>query len=191
MPLLVLVLDFLGQCDMSKAQHQVHQPLVGTGLRRGDLGRLAWDAVGEHAIIARTGKSRGKTAITNPLPPETRLLIERIEARHAAEMAQRPASRRKPLPPTVLSNGRRESWTPGGFGSRFNDAKQAGGLDRHLHDLRETFATRCMIAGLTDDEIAKILGWDIKDVAVIREKYVNDASVVIAIGERISAAKTA
>jgi len=38
-----------------------------------------------------------------------------------------------------------------GFGSRFNDAKQAS----NLHDFRGTFATRCMIAGLTDQKIVK------------------------------------
>jgi integrase len=86
---------------------------------------------------------------------------------------------------------RASAWEPGGFGSRFNDAKKASGLDRHLHDLRGTFATRCMIAGLTDQEIANILGWDTKDVAAIRAKYVSDARVVVAIGERIAAVKTA
>ena len=42
-----------------------------------------------------------------------------------------------------------------------------------------------------DDEIARIVGWAMKDVATIREKYVNDARVVIAIAERIAATKTA
>jgi len=32
-----------------------------------------------------------------------------------------------------------------------------------------------MVAGLTDAEIAGILGWDTKDVARIRVKYVSDA----------------
>ncbi len=48
-----------------------------------------------------------------------------------------------------------------------------------------------MIAGLTDQEIANILGWDTKDVAAIRAKYVSDARVVVAIGERIAAVKSA
>jgi hypothetical protein len=42
-----------------------------------------------------------------------------------------------------------------GFGSRFNDAKQASKVDLNLHDFRGTFATRCMIAGLTDQKIVK------------------------------------
>ena len=162
-----------------------------TGLRRGDLVRLPWTAIGEHAIIWKTGKSKGRTQITIPLLPETKALLARIKARHAAEMAAQRPNRRKDLPATVLSNSRWQPWEPGGFGSRFNDAKRDSGLDRNLHDLRGTFVTRLCLAGLTDEEIAKIVGWGTKDVAAIREKYVNDARVVIAIGERIAAAKSA
>lgn len=162
-----------------------------TGLRRGDLVKLPWGAIGQHAIVWHTGKSKGKVQITIPLLPEARALIERIRSRHEAEMASKPPAKRKPLPDTVLSNSRWEPWQPGGFGSRFNDAKRAAGIDRHLHDLRGTFATRCMIAGLTDQEIANILGWNTVDVAAIRSKYVSDARVVVAIGERIAAVKSA
>lgn len=155
-----------------------------TGLRRGDLVALPWTAVGEHAIIWKTGKSRGKAQIVVPLLPETKALLARIKARHAAV----PEDKRRPLPATVLSNSKWQPWTAMGFGSRFNDAKVAAGIALHLHDLRGTFATRCMIAGLTDQEIADILGWTTKDVAAIRVKYVDQARVVIALAERISKA---
>ena len=55
-----------------------------------------------------------------------------------------------------------------GFGSRFNDAKVDAKIGKHLHDLRGTFITRCCLAGLTDQEIADIVGWDTKDTASIR-----------------------
>lgn len=159
-----------------------------TGLRRGDLVNLPWTAVGAHAIIWKTAKSRGRNNIVIPLLPETRALFDRIKARHAAEMEARPANKRREMPATVLSNSKWRSWTASGFGSRFNDAKLASKVDVHLHDLRGTFATRCMIAGLTDQQIADILGWSTKDVSQIRMKYVDQARVVIAIGERIAAA---
>jgi integrase len=162
-----------------------------TGLRRGDLVRLPWSAVGEHAIIWKTSKSKGRTQIAVPMLPETHELLARIKARYEDAMAKQRPHRRKPLPETVLSNSRWEPWQPGGFGSRFNDAKVASKLDRNLHDLRGTFITRVCMVGLTDDEIAKIVGWDTKDIAAIREKYVNNARVVIAIGERIAKATTA
>jgi hypothetical protein len=44
-----------------------------------------------------------------------------------------------------------------------------------------------MIAGLNDQEIADILGWTTKQAALIRVKYVDQARVVVAIGQRISA----
>lgn len=157
-----------------------------TGLRRGDLVSVPWSAVGEHAIVWQTGKSRGKARIVIPLLPETRALLARIKARHAAEMASRKPEKRKPLPATILANSFWQPWTAMGFGSRFNDAKRDSGLQLHLHDVRGTFATRCMIAGLTDQEIADIVGWNTDDVAAIRIKYVDQARVVVAIGKRIS-----
>lgn len=71
-----------------------------------------------------------------------------------------------------------------GLGSRFNDAKVESGITVNLHDLRGTFATRCMFASLTDQEIADILGWSSKEVARIRVKYVDHARVVVEIGKR-------
>jgi integrase len=159
-----------------------------TGLRRGDLVGLPWYAVGDHAILWQTNKSRGRNRIYVPLLPETRALLERIKARHAAEMeAQRP-HRRKPLPTTILSNSRWEPWTAMGFGSRFNDAKQQSEIEVNLHDLRGTFVTRCIMAGLTDQQIADIVGWGTKDVAGIRIRYVDQARVVVDLGKRIAGA---
>lgn len=160
-----------------------------TGLRRSDLVAVPWEAVGDHAIVWQTSKSKGRARIMVPLLPETKALLARIKARHAAEMASLPQAKRKPLPSTILSNSRWKPWTPMGLGSRFNDAQREAGLKVHLHDLRGTFATRCMIAGLIDQEIANILGWSTKDVAAIRIKYVDQARVVVGIAERISAAR--
>ena len=53
------------------------------------------------------------------------------------------------------------------------------------------FFERDMVTGLTDAEISGILGWDTKDFARIRAKYVSDAPVVVAIDQRIAAAKSA
>lgn len=131
-----------------------------------------------------------RATIVVPLLPETRDVLGRIKARHETEMAALLEKKRKPLPETMLSNSRWEPWTPMGFGSRFNDAKNESAISVHLHDVRGTFVTRLMMAGLVDDEIAKITGWDTHDVATIRVKYANDARVVIAIGERIAAAQT-
>jgi integrase len=162
---------------------------AATGLRRGDLVKLPWAAVGDHAIVWRTSKSRGKTVVTIPLLSEAKAVLARIRERHEATMAARPVGKRISLPETVLSNTRWQPWTAMGFGSRFNDAKIASGVDKHLHDLRGTFVTRCCIAGLTDQEIADIVGWDTADIASIRRRYTDNSRVVIAIAERIARAE--
>jgi hypothetical protein len=43
-----------------------------------------------------------------------------------------------------------------------------------------------MLAGLTDAEIASVMGWSPEQVGTIRRTYVDDARVVVAIGERIA-----
>ncbi|WP_420142685.1 tyrosine-type recombinase/integrase, partial [Sphingomonas sp.] len=138
------------------------------------------------AIIWKTAKSRGKNTARIPLLPEARELLGKIKARQEAAMAARRKDKRTELPPNVLLNSYLRPWTAMGFGSRFNDQKIASGIDKHLHDLRGTFATRCMMAGLTDQQIADILGWSTKDVASIRSRYVDQTRVVIAIGEMLS-----
>lgn len=160
-----------------------------TGLRRGDLIALPWDAVGDHAILWRTAKSGRRAFVTIPVIEGLHALLDRIKDRHAAAMAGKRADLRKPLPDTILSNSHWKPWTASGFGSRFNDAKLASKVDRNFHDLRGTYATRCMVAGLTDQQIADILGWRSEEVAVIRAKYVDQARVVIELGKRIAATK--
>lgn len=51
--------------------------------------------------------------------------------------------------------------------------------------MRGTFCTKLILAGLTDKEAADIMGWAPEQVAGIRRTYVDDARVVVAIGERI------
>lgn len=159
---------------------------ASTGLRRSDLVAVPWSAVKEHAIVWETSKSNGQTEVVVPLLPETRALLKKIEMRHASEMQRRPASKRTPLPETILSNSRWEPWTPQGFGGEVSHAKRKSGIKVTLHDVRGTFATRCITAGLSDQDIAGILGWDTADVARIRKKYVNQGRVNAALAERIS-----
>ncbi|MFN3315153.1 MAG: hypothetical protein ACK46Q_17100, partial [Hyphomonas sp.] len=57
---------------------------------------------------------------------------------------------------------------------------------KHLHDVRGTFATRLILADLTDSEVADIMGWAVEKVSGIRRTYVDQSRVIVAIGERIS-----
>lgn len=140
-----------------------------TGLRLGDLVRLDWANVGTKAIIVERTRKRGGRAVI-PLLPETKALLARLGDREGP----------------VLKNSRGQGWTESGLGSVFQKVKPKG-FKRTIHDLRGTFATRLILAGLTDNEAAMVMGWTAKRIAAIRARYVNEERVVVALAERISA----
>ncbi len=100
---------------------------------------------------------------------------------------------------TVLVNSFGQSWSGDGFGGSFNRIRDAAGIvhvdpeagedkKKHLHDVRGTFCTKLILAGLTDQEAADIMGWSPDQVAGIRRVYVDQSSVIVAIGQRIARA---
>jgi integrase len=130
-----------------------------TGLRLGDLLRLSWSHVGEDAIMIASGKSRGRREALIPLYDELRDVLAGIP-KHST---------------TVLTNSHRRPWKPNGFGTAFNRAKIAAGMndrDLHFHDLRGTAATRFYIAGLPIRVIAEVLAWSEEQVEKIIRRYV-------------------
>jgi hypothetical protein len=56
-----------------------------------------------------------------------------------------------------------------------------------IHDLRGTFVNWLAMRGLTDDEIARIVGWTAKRIGQIRGRYIDEARVVISLVERLGA----
>lgn len=130
-----------------------------TGLRLSDLLRLSWSHVGEDAIILATGKSRGRREAIIPLYDDLRALLDRIPKRS----------------PIILTNLRRQPWTPNGFGTAFNRAKIAAAMTEknlHFHDLRGTAATKFYAANLPIRVIAEILAWSEEQVERIIRRYV-------------------
>lgn len=164
-----------------------------TGLRRGDLATLDLDTeVTEHAIVKTAlKKSRGRRRrAVVPLIPESRRLL--------AELRTRP---RLPGVTTALVNSFGRPWTPASLTQAFNQVRDFAGIihkghselgeedrKKHLHDCRGTFVTKLCRAGLTDDEIARIVAWSSQNVARIRRTYVDDAATVVALSERINRA---
>ena len=139
-------------------------------------------------------KSRGKrrTATVPRIPALEALLVD---------LKQRP---RKSGVNTVLVNSFGRSWSSDGFGGSFNrirDEARISHVDpetgeeraKHLHDLRGTFCTKLLLAAqasgqpLTDSEVADLMGWSPEQVAGIRRTYVDQARVIVAIGQRIDA----
>lgn len=138
-----------------------------TGLRLGDLVSLNWSHVGPQSIVIRTSKTKTRAAI--PLHRELKLFLDALPHREGS----------------VLRNSKGAAWTASGIKSSWANVKPEG-FDRHLHDLRGTCATWLANKGLTDTEIASIIGWSATRVAEIRARYVNAARTVISIAERLN-----
>lgn len=130
-----------------------------TGLRQGDLLRLAWGHIGPHAIEVRTGKSRRRKSAVAPLTASIRELLDTIPKRG----------------PVVLTNTRGRPWTSNGFQSSWNKDMHKSGLaerDLHFHDLRGTAATNYYRADFSIREIAEILAWSEDRVERLIDRYV-------------------
>lgn len=134
-----------------------------TGLRIGDLLRLAWEDLQPGYIALSTRKTGGEAII--PLHPELARFLT------------------GPGRGEVLRDSRGKPWSMEGWKSAWGRA-QPEGFDRHVHDLRGTFATRLMAAGFTDTEIALVMGWKAERIAAIRMRYVDRSRVARALAER-------
>jgi integrase len=160
-----------------------------TGLRRADLVSLTFDHVGQFAV-SKTAlkKSRGKRRkATIPMTGALEDLLGELRTRHRAEGVN-----------TVLVNSWGLPWSGDGFGGSFNRIRDLAGIahedgrKKHLHDVRGTFCTMLLAeCGLTDEEAAPIMAWSKERIGRIRRVYVDDARVVVAIGERIAARQKA
>lgn len=127
-----------------------------TGLRQGDLLRLAWWHVKPHSIEIETGKSKRKKTTLIPLYGELRDYLATLPKRAT----------------TVLVNTDGEPWKSG-FGSSWGRACERAGIDElHFHDLRGTAATRFYLGGMTEREIAHIMTWSEDDVGALLDRYV-------------------
>lgn len=142
-----------------------------TGLRLGDLVKLDWDLhVREKAIVFITKKRKGRAVI--PITPTLRGLLNDREWRTGP----------------VIRNSRGKAWTESGLGSVFQKNKPEG-FDRTIHDLRGTYVTWLAVMGLNDEEVARIVGWTAKRVAVVRARYVDEQRVIVSLVERLAAVK--
>lgn len=146
---------------LAKAKHsspelvQAAKLAALTGLRQGDLLRLAWWHIKPHSIEIETGKSGGRKTTLIPLYGELRTYLEELPRRAL----------------TVLVNTEGEPWKTG-FGSSWGRACKASGVGKHFHDLRGTAATRFFLGGLSEREIAQIMTWAEDDVRVLLDRYV-------------------
>lgn len=153
---------------VAKAPGYVRRVLVLgslTGLRIGDLLRLAWEDLEPGYIALKTRKTGGEAII--PLHPDLARFLT------------------GPGRGEVLRDSRGRPWALEGWKSAWGRARPEG-FDRHVHDLRGTFATGLMGAGFTDTEIALVMGWKAERIAAIRMRYVDRTRVARALAERLA-----
>jgi integrase len=136
-----------------------------TGLRIGDLLRLAWEDLQPGYIALKTRKTGGEAII--PLHPELARFLT------------------GPGRGAILTNAYGRPWSVEGWQTAWQRARPDG-FDRHVHDLRGTFATRLMSAGFSDTEIALVMGWRAERIAAIRMRYVDRSRVARALAERFA-----
>lgn len=139
-----------------------------TGLRLGDLVTLKWSQVFDKQITVERTRKRGGRAVI-PIFPELRALLNEIGRKDG----------------TVLLNSRQKAWTASGLETVWQRRKPEG-FDRTIHDLRGSFVTFLAVKGLTDEQIARVVGWTAEKVASIRARYVDEARVVVSLVERLS-----
>lgn len=140
-----------------------------TGLRLGDLVKLEWSHVGDNAIVWITAKRKRRVVI--PMLPALAELLAEIGRGDG----------------TVLKNSRGLPWTESGLGGVFQKAKAAAGVKVTIHDMRGTYATWAAQHGLTNEEIARIIGWSPKRIDELRVRYIDEQNVVVSLIERLSA----
>lgn len=164
-----------------------------TGFRRADLVTASKAHVLETVLQKRAlKKSSGKRYIvTMPRLPWLDTLLDELDTRYRADGIE-----------TLLVNSFGRPWSGDGYGGSFNRIRDAANIvyvdpdtgnerKKHLHDVRGTFCTNLILAGiqsgepLTDEEVGLIMGWSPQRVGEIRRTYVDQHQVVVAIGERI------
>ncbi len=177
---------------VNQALRDVAALAAHTGLRRADLIGLTWDEIGAVSItrIARKKSQRKRRRVTMPILPSLQSLLDDLKTR-----------KRKAGVETVLVTSHGTSWSGNGLSGAVGKAIRETDLHhidsdgerrwKHLHDIRGTYATKLMTApglNLTDKEIGNLMGWSPEQVAEIRTHYVDDAAIVVALGERLAQA---
>ena len=163
---------------------------------------LRQDEIGQFAILRINAKrSRGR---------RYRAAVPRLPALDAL-LAELMCRYRRPGVETVLLNSYGKAWSSDGLNSSFHDARARAYLGagiwhserdpltgeetrfaKRLHDFRGTFATMLMThptARLTDKELGEIMGWSESQIGEIRQRYVDDAAIVVALTKRLAASQ--
>lgn len=129
-----------------------------TGQRQSDLLQLGWSSVKDGRLSFRQGKR--KRRVDMPLPAPLKAVLDATPKRAA----------------TILTTAKGAPWSvkprPTYFMHEWRKVTLAAGLDGlHFHDLRGTTCTMLADAGCTPSEIASVLGWTLRTVMEMMDRY--------------------
>lgn len=125
-----------------------------TGQRQGDLLLLGWSAYKDGRISFRQGKRKRK--VDMPVAGPLRAVLDAAPKKAA----------------TILTGPTGKPWGKINFQHHWRRATLAAGLDGlHFHDLRGTTCTMLADAGCTPSEIAAVLGWTVRTVNEMLDRY--------------------
>lgn len=125
-----------------------------TGQRQGDLLTLAWTSYKDGRLTFRQGKRKRK--VDMPVVASLRTLLDAQAAKAT----------------TILITPSGRPWGKVHFQHHWRKATLAAGLDGlHFHDIRGTTCTMLADAACTPSEIASMLGWTVKTVNEMLDRY--------------------
>lgn len=154
-----------------------------TAIRREDLVSLKWEHLDGNALVFATGKSGGKKRVRVPLYGQAAKIIGDLR-----EARERSIAEGKVPTAHILLTPKGTRWKPDSLTQAFARAAKKANVDRHLHDLRGTAITQFVAAGLSNEAIADIVGWEVSNVSNIRKHYVDPATATQMVIERLEAA---
>jgi integrase len=162
-----------------------------TGFRLQDLISVTYEHVQEW-VIAKEALKRSRFGnryfAIIPRSEDLDLLLERLASRPRNEGVD-----------TLLVDANGDEWLEHQVDIMVRDVRQVCGIhyidpntgqreEKHLHDLRGTYATHLITTTmLSDEEIATVMAWSPRWVARIRRVYVDEIVRVNAFGERLQA----
>lgn len=158
---------------------------AATGIRRGDLVQLKWSDVREHSIEFGTAKSGGMQRPLMPLWPEARAVIDELR-----EERDRLIASGKIPSAFLLTTQKGTPWKEDSATQAFWRAAKDLGIDKNLHDLRGTAVTRFVLAGLSEEVVADLVGWEPARVRQVRKRYVHRDRIALGIIEQLQPGAT-
>lgn len=149
---------------------------AATGIRRGDLVQLKWTDVGTSSIEFGTSKSEGRSRPIVPILPEARAVIDECRQKREALIAD------GKVPSAFLLTTRQGTqWKEDSATQAFWRAAKDVKVDKNLHDLRGTAVTRYILAGLSDEQVAELVGWEPTRVRQVRRRYVDRDRIALGV----------